>query len=280
MLLITGASGRIGCRTAELLTSAGHRVRLTSRNPQSVPKLPGAQAIRADFSDTASLAPAFRGIATALIISGSGTPGARALTHRNAFEAAARAQVHHVIYLSLQGASPSSKYPYSRDHYESEQFLAATGLPHTILRNSFYMDMFLDMFDSQGVIRGPAGEGRGAFISREDAARSAAAALIATPGGSHDVTGPEAVTIDQIATRLSGIFSRRFRFENESEPVARARMQKDSSPAGEIDLSVGWFEAIAAGELERFSNTVTELTGRKPLSLEEYFKAFPGLHVQ
>jgi hypothetical protein len=45
-------------------------------------------------------------------------------------------------------------------------------------------------------------------------------------------------------------------------------------------LSVGWFEAIEAGELEHLSDTVVLLTGRNPLSLEEYFKAFPALQVR
>ncbi|MDQ2950496.1 MAG: NAD(P)H-binding protein [Acidobacteriota bacterium] len=280
MLLITGASGRIGHRVAELVSSAGHRTRLMTRNPQGVPKLTGAEWIRGDFTEPATLEAAFSGIAAALVISGSGEPGARAIAHRNAFEAATRADVRHIIYLSLQGSSPNSKYPYSRDHYESELFLAATGLSHTILRNAFYMDMFLDLFDPQGVIRGPAGDGRGAFVSREDAAQSAAAALIATSGGTHDVTGPEAVTVTQVAARLSAIAKRSFRFENESVTVARARLQKESTHAGQVDLSVGWFEAIGAGELEHPSNTVMQLTGRKPLNFEEYFRVFPDLLVR
>ena len=205
MLLITGASGRIGHRVAELVSSAGHRTRLMTRNPQGVPKIPRAEWIRGDFTEPATLEAAFSGITAALVISGSGEPSARAIAHRNAFETAARAGVRHIIYLSLQGSSPTSKYPYSRDHYESELFLAATGLSHTILRNAFYIDMFLDLFDSQGVIRGPAGDGRGAFVSREDAAQSAAAALIATSGGTHDVTRPEAVAVTQVAARLSGL---------------------------------------------------------------------------
>ena len=277
MILIAGASGRIGRRTAELLTSSGHSVRLMTRDPNRAPELVGAEVVRGDFADPATLDFAFRGIATALIISGSGQPGARALTHRNAFEAAARAHVEHVIYLSLQGSSPESKYPYSRDHYQSEQFLAATDLPHTILRDAFYMDMFLELFDAEGVIRGPAGEGRGAFVSREDVALCAAAALIAKPGGTADVTGPEALTVAQVAARLSAIENRPLRFENESEVAARERLRKASTPPEKIDLSIGWFEAIAAGELKHPSNTVLSLAGKKPMSLEEYFSAFPAL---
>lgn len=279
MLLITGASGHIGGRAAELVLAAGQPLRLMIRNEDPAPTRADAQVVRADYADADSLGPAFAGVSTALIVSGGGAPGQRALTHKNAFEAAARAHVGHVIYLSLQGASPDSKYPYNRDHDQSERFLAATGVPHTILRDSFYMDMFLDKFDAHGVIRGPAGDGRGAFVSREDVAQTAAAALLSPPGGTLDVTGPESLTVAEIATRLSKIQGRPLRFENESSEAMRARLQKEEWPSGKIDLEVGWFEAIGAGELAATTDTVEKLTGRKPLRLEQYLNTFSGLKV-
>src|ERR1700721_3158854 len=105
------------------------------------------------------------------------------LLPRNSFEAAARARVQHVVYLSLEGSSPESKYPYSRDHALSEQYLAASGLPLSVLRNASYMDRFPNMFNAAEVIRGPAKQDRAAFASREDCARVAAAVLDALPGG-------------------------------------------------------------------------------------------------
>lgn len=65
--------------------------------------------------------------------------------------------------------------------------------------------MFIDKFDADGVIRGPAKQTRAAFISREDAAQTAAAVLADPPGGIHDVTGPEALSVTDIATRLSAL---------------------------------------------------------------------------
>jgi uncharacterized protein YbjT (DUF2867 family) len=142
MLLITGASGRIARRAAALLAQQGYSLRLLTRHPQQAPAVDGAEVVRGDFAEPATLDGAFAEVSAALVISGSGKPGERAQLHRNAFEAAVRARVRHVVYLSLQGASPRSKYPYSRDHSLSEQYLAATGLPYTMLRNVFYLDMF------------------------------------------------------------------------------------------------------------------------------------------
>jgi NAD(P)H dehydrogenase (quinone) len=242
-----------------------------------VPELAGAETVRGDFAEPATLQAAFAGISAALVVSASGEPGERARLHRNAFQAAAHARVGHVVYLSLQGAAADSKYPYSRDHSLSEQFLFAVGLPCTVLRNAFYMDMFLEKFDAGGVIRGPARQGCGAFVSREDVARTAAAALLKQTGGTYDVTGPEALSVAGIAGRLSPLVGRQLRYEDESPTAARERLGRVESLPWQVDLSVGWFEAIAAGELERTNDTVLRFTGTAPLTVEAYFRAFPEL---
>jgi uncharacterized protein YbjT (DUF2867 family) len=277
MLLITGASGRIAERVAALLAQRGYGLRLMTRTPQQAPQLDCAEVVRGDFAEPATLDDAFAGVSTALVVSGSGKPGERARLHRNAFEAAARARVGHVVYLSLQGASPSSKYPFSRDHSQSEQYLAGTGVPYTVLRNAFYLDMFLDKFDSDGVLRGPANETRGAFVSREDAARTAAAVLTDPPGGTHDVTGPEALSLADVARRFAAMTGQQLRYQPESAKSARDRLRKREPSSWRVDLSVGWFEAIAAGELEHTSDAVLRFTRKKPMNLEEYFTLFPEL---
>lgn len=277
MILITGASGRIARRTAELLARDGHRLRLLTRNPQRAPQLPDAETVRGDFGEPATLSDAFAEVSAALVVSASGEPGERARLHRNAFQAAAHAHVGHVVYLSLQGAAPDSKYPYSRDHYLSEQYLFAAGIPCTVLRNAFYVDMFLEKFDAGGVVRGPAGQERGAFVSREDVARTAAAALLQQPGSIYDVTGPEALSVADIAERLSQLVGRQLWYEDESADAARERLSRMEPLPWRVDLSVGWFEAIAAGELMRTSDTVLRFSGRAPMNLEDYFRAFPEL---
>jgi NAD(P)H dehydrogenase (quinone) len=276
LILITGASGRIARRAAEVLARDGQRLRLMTRNPRRAPKLADAETVRGDFAEPATLEHAFAGVSAALVVSGSGEPGERARLHRNAFEAAAHARVGHVVYLSLMGAAPDSKYPFSRDHYLSEQYLFATGLPYTVLRNAFYLDMFLEKFDAD-VLRGPAQQERGAFVSRDDVARTAAAVLLKQPGGIYDVTGPEALSVAEIAKRLSALVGRQLRYEDVSAETARDRLSKVEPLSWRVDLSVGWFEAIAAGELKRTSDTVLRFTGAAPLRLEAYFQAFPEL---
>jgi hypothetical protein len=139
------------------------------------------------------------------------------------------------------------------------------------------MDMFLEKFDKQGVIRGPARQERGAFVSREDVARTAASVLLKQPGGIHDVTGPEAMSVAVIAGRLSTLVGRNLRYEDEPATVTRKRLRKSDPLAWRVELSVGWFEAIAADELNRTSDAILRFTGMAPLTLEEYFCAFTNL---
>jgi len=275
MILITGASGRIARRTAELLAHRGSSLRLMSRNPDHAPKFAGVEIVRGDFKEPATLDAAFAGIVTAFVVSGKALPGQRALMHKNAFEAAARAGVGHVVYLSLKGTSSNSLYPFCRDHQTSEQFLAATGLPHTSLRIAFYQDMFIEKFDPHGVIRGPGGTGRGAFISREDTAWAVAAAVAKPSGGALDITGPELLSVADVARRLSAISSAALRYEEESAEEMRARLGRAGMSDEARDLEVGWFQAIAAGEQSPVTDTYRRLTGKDPQSPEAYFSAFP-----
>jgi uncharacterized protein YbjT (DUF2867 family) len=101
--------------------------------------------------------------------------------------------------------------------------------------------------------------------------------LVNPPGGTHDVTGPEALSLADVARRFSALTSRRLRYQPESDESARDRLSKQESDAWRVDLSAGWFEAIAAGELAHTSNAVFRFTGTVPMSMEQYFTLFPDL---
>ena len=273
MILITGASGRVARRAAELLAGRGVPLRLMSRRPDRV-KLPGIPTLAGDFGLPHTLAAAFAGVDVACIISAGGRPGERALLHRNAFEAAARAAVRHVVYLSLKGASPVSLYPFCRDHHVSEGYLADTGLAHTILRIAFYQDMFFDKIDANGVIRTLGGIGRGAFISREDAAWAVAAAVQQEPGRAQDITGPQLLGVGDMIRLLSVDSCLGLREESEGIAEMCARLNRAGRSAWLQDLEIGWFQAIDAGEQSPVSPDFANLVGQKPQTAQAYLTTF------
>ncbi|MBO2008562.1 NAD(P)H-binding protein [Hymenobacter negativus] len=278
-ILITGAAGHVGRQVAALLAQQGHSLRLMGRQPERIAPLATATAVHGDYANPASLDAAFAGVQTAFVVSGYAEPGERAKLHRNAFEAAARAGVGHVVYLSFQGASPDSRFPMSRDHYQSEQYLQATGVPYTAVRDNLYLDLLPEMFDAQGIVRGPAAEGTTAFVARDDAARVAATLLASPPSGSGrlDVTGPEALTLAEAAQRLAVLTGCPLRYEAETSAAGRAWRSQLGAPAWEVDTWVGSYEAIAAGELSTVSNIVLAVTQQFPQTLETYFAAKPHL---
>lgn len=239
--------------------------------------MPGVEVVFGDFEDEASLREPFKGVSTALIISGMALPGKRALNHRDAFRAAARAGVEHIVYLSLRGSSPHSRFPYSRDHFTSEEFLAEVKVPCTSLRIGFYMDMFLDKIDAKGVLRGPGEEHRGAFLSREDAAQAAAQAAIQRPGGKPEITGPELLSFQDVVRGLSLATGKQLRYKEESYDEMRGRLSRGGLPKWVQDLEVNWWEAIAAGEQAPVTDGFRRLAGHAPLTLLEYFSKFPAL---
>jgi NAD(P)H dehydrogenase (quinone) len=279
MILITGASGNIGRRTAELLTEHGHSLRLLVRDPNRAPQLSMSQVVQGDYAQPATLDAAFTEVDAAFIVSGYAKPGERALLHKNAIDAAVHAQVKHLVYLSFQGASLKSKFPMSRDHYQTEQFLQESGIPFTVLRDNFYFDLIPEMFNAEGVMRGPAGNGAVAWVAREDVSR-VAATVLSRPAdfcATYDVTGLEALTLTETAKRLSALSGRELRYENEAIEAGRKWRNTFGAPDWEVDTWLGSYEAIAAGELETTSNTVLQVTGVQPFSLEAYFAEYPHL---
>jgi NAD(P)H dehydrogenase (quinone) len=280
VVLVTGASGHVGRRVAELLAEGGRATRLLVRsNTKRAPQLRNSEVATGDYSDPAALDRAFAGVTSALVVSVYAEPGKRALLHKNAFEAAARAGLKHLVYTSFQGAAPDSKFPYSRDHYESERYLRTSGVPHTLLRDCLYMDVAPGFFDEHGVLRGPAGNGAVAWVSREDVARAAVAVLLnpGKPDAAYDLTGPEALTLAETAKRFSALCGRELRYEDESIEEARRWRSQTGAPAWEVDVWTGTYLAMKAGELGNVSNAVRQLTGRKPYRMEEYFSERPKL---
>jgi uncharacterized protein YbjT (DUF2867 family) len=277
MILVTGACGRVGGRVAEILADKQIPFRAMSRTPDKLRKSEIVDVIYGDFEDPNSLDKAFDGVRTALVISGKAMPGKRCFTHKMAFDAAKRAGVEHIIYLSLLGSSANSVYGYCRDHYESERFLAETGISFTSLRNAFYLDMFFEKFGIDGILRGPAADGKGAFITREDVAQVAAAALLNPPVGVVEITGPEALGLKDIAERFSHLTGTKLQYDAETIDVARSRMQGALNDEWKRELEIEWFDAIAQGEQLPVNGNFKAMTGLEPYSIEQYFEEFPHL---
>lgn len=279
LILVTGATGKIGSSIARQLERLGKEIRLLVRDPKKLSGFPSAEKVTGDYGDVESLDHALRGVSAAFIVSGYAKPGERSKLHRNAFQAAQRAGVRYLIYLSTLGASPNSRFPMSRDHYESEGFLKDTGVPHTILQDSFYSELAVQMFDEAGVMKGPGGEGKVSWVGREEIAEAAAKLLAGdTPLlGTFPMTGPTALSLSETAALSGSLQHRSLRYEDEPVDVAKEWRSKLGVPTWEVDTWVGSYEAIAAGEFEATDPALGTILGRPASGLQTYISGRPDL---
>ncbi|WP_270887677.1 SDR family oxidoreductase [Pedococcus sp. 5OH_020] len=271
---VTGVTGHVGGLVAAELAGRGLPLVLLARRPDAAPVIAGAPVRQVDYADTAETRAALAGVDTLFMVSGA--EAVDRVDHHKAFvDAAVSAGVGHVVYTSFQGAAPDCTFTLGRDHWATEEYLRASGLDHTFLRDSLYAD-FLPLMVQDGELRGPAGEGRVAAVARADVA-AVAAAVLSDParhvGASYEVTGPEALSLAEVASLVSEVTGMPTRYVDESVPEAYASRARYGAPDWQVDAWVSTYTAIAAGEVERVSDAVPRLTGRPATSLRQLLTA-------
>jgi NAD(P)H dehydrogenase (quinone) len=281
-LLVTGASGQLGRRVLELLLEqkAGPII-ATTRKPEGLKEFAarGVEVRPADFEAPAGLAQAFRGAQRALLISTDAVvhPGQRLAQHRNAVQALEQAGVKHVVYTSLPNpvGSPVTIAP---DHAGTEEALAATRLDFTILRNNLYTDlltMSLPGALASGQLVTARGQGATAYVTREDCAQAAAGALAEPSTGRRtvDVTGPEALTGDQLAALVSEVSGRKLTHLSVPAAALVQGMEQHGVPHHYAELLASFDQAVAKGDLAQVTDAVRQLSGRAPQSVRDFLVA-------
>lgn len=274
MIAITGATGALGGRVARLL--ADQSPTLVVRDPSRAPDL-GGEVRQASYDDRAAAEAALAGVTTLLLVSAAES-ATRREQHRTMVEAAATAGVRHLVYTSFVGAGPDATFTLGRDHGDTEEAIreaaARTGTTFTLLRDNFYADVLPYFADASGVIRGPAGDGRVAAVARADVAEVAAAVLLAPEahaGATYHLTGPEALTLAEVAARVGAALGRDLRYEVETleEAYASRRAAYPDAADYELDAWVSTYTAIADGSVATVTGDVERVTGRPARTLED-----------
>ncbi|MDP9428322.1 MAG: NAD(P)H-binding protein [Actinomycetota bacterium] len=286
VIAVTGATGALGRRVVDRLAGTpGVRLRLVVRDAARAPRVPGAEVVAAPggYADGAGLAAALDGAHTVYLVSAAEAED-RLHQHRTAVRALADAGVRRVVYTSFVGAGrPDPTFTLVRDHTATEEAVRATGLRHTFLRHCMYAD-FVPFFavpeDGQAVIAAPAGDGRAAFVSRDDLADVAAAVLRddcpTLDGAALEVTGPEAVSLADAAAVLAEITGRPATYRRQTVEEAWATRRPSGHPDWEVEGWVSSFRAIAAGELALVTDVVPALSGHPARTVAEHLRAHPG----
>src|ERR1700720_2650760 len=178
---VSGASGNLGkAVVSELLQRpGGHEVVAITRTPETVSG--PAQGRFGDYDRPESLAKAYAGLDRLLIITTlAPEPGKRGAQNVAAIDAAVKADVKHIVFMSAVGTRQGLEAARGASYWRGEQHLIATAPAWTILRMNFYAEAFAQLAQAslkQGVLTGLA-ENRAAFVARDDVAAAAAGILI------------------------------------------------------------------------------------------------------
>jgi NAD(P)H dehydrogenase (quinone) len=281
---------------------------LIVRDPARATHFPGAEiAPASSYLDGAAMRCALSGIEKVLLVSARDRFGVahisaknrvsppvydRLQQHRAAVDAALDAGVKHILYLSMMSAAADATFILSRDHFSTEEYIRNSGVPFTFLRVCLYTDNVPQCVSADDVIRAPAGEGRSAWVTRDDIADVAAAVLAGTGhlGQTYDITGPEALTMSETAEILSTAAKRKITYQPQTPQEARttrstSRLEKFEAERRfltgrglddyEVEVFVTHFQQIATGALAEVSNIVPDLTGHAAQSLAQYLHQHP-----
>ena len=271
MIAVTGATGEVGRRVIARLAEAGAPHRSIVRDAS---RAAGEFRVASDYGARDEMAAAFSGADTVFLVPAAENAD-RVEQHKTAVDAALAAGVPRLVYLSFFGAAPDATFTLARDHWATEQHIRLSGLEWTFLRDNLYADFLPFMVGEDGVIRGPAADGRAAVVAQDDIA-DAAIAVLRDPGPhagqTYDLTGPEALTLAEAAGIVGRATGREVRYHPETLEEAYASRKRYEAPDWQVDAWVSTYTAIAAGELATVSGDVALLTGHEATALGDLLR--------
>jgi uncharacterized protein YbjT (DUF2867 family) len=272
-ILVVGATGTVGSQVVAQLVAAGRHVRALARDPAKTKRLGnGIDTAIGDLEQPHSLPAAFAGVERAFVLAPP-APNLEQL-EANAFAAADKAGVKHIVYLSNFGAG-SFDDDLWQAHGANERRLRALTATWTILRPVRFMTNTPYGWASiheQGRLVEPLGGRKATLIDPLDIAAVAVKALTESghEGKTYELVG-EALTGSEIAERLSLALGRPVAFIDGSEDEARDNLVRSGFPPPVAEKVLFYFRTMREGRWYETS-TLRELLGRPPRTYAAWLK--------
>jgi uncharacterized protein YbjT (DUF2867 family) len=275
MILLTGATGKTGGEVARQLAAAGVPFRALIRNPDKAEALKalGAELVVGDLADQAFLPRALSGIEKAFLVMPNDE---QQLILENQFtDAAAAAGVQHLVYLSSLESVPESKNPITQNHVAAQNHIRESGMTWTIVRPTFFnqnFETYAPRIREAKQIVMPVGNGTISSTDLRDVGEIIREVLT-KPGHenkSYDLTGPELLTFTEIAEKFSKILGTHVEFIDQPLEEFGELLRTIGLSEWRVDAVCKELEAIGAGVVDHTTDTIEELLGRPPISLEQY----------
>ena len=276
MILVTGATGLNGGELVRLLSARNVRVRALVRDPKramALTALANVEVVEGDMAHPDTLARALRDVDRAMLISSSDP--AMLEVQSNFIDAARKAGVKHVVKLSGIMPDTDSPFRFARMHGEIEQKLERSGIAFTHLRAGEFMHAYFRQVPAivaRGAFFLPMEDARIASIDVRDIAEVAAAALTEPghEGKIYPLTGPEALTMTEVAENLSAATGKTIRYVNVTPEEAKQAQLAAGVPPYTADALAELFAERRKGKESRVWPVVEEITGRRPTTFDDF----------
>lgn len=273
-ILVTGATGTVGSQVVKKLTDVGEDVRAAVRSTSKAAGMNQVSLVEFDLNKPETVQTAFEGIDKVFLA----TPLVSNMVELDAMsiEAAKKAGVKHIVRLSVMGADAEKEFPLGKLHRQVEKLIEASGISYTFLRpNSFFQNYITftgSTIKSQNSFYLPLGDGKISFVDVRDVAAVAAAELIQNgdENKAYEITGSEAISNHEIASIISKVLGKPISYISISEDTARQSMKSAGMPEEEMKLVLGLYAEQKAGHYSTISPAVEQITGKKPISFEQF----------
>jgi uncharacterized protein YbjT (DUF2867 family) len=214
-VLVIGATGNVGRHVVRELTVRGVQVKAFVRDADAAAGLGGVPLSVGDLEDAASVRSALVGVDRVFLTTSDG-PG-KVGQECAAIDAAASAGVELIVKLSAMHAHQDSPLPVFAWHGAIEAHLRASRLPAVVLQPAFYMSNLLMIAPgvaATDTVYAPTGGAKVAMVDVRDVrdVGAVAAAVLTEPGvagSTLTVTGPEAITFDDVADAIGQLWGAR-----------------------------------------------------------------------
>jgi uncharacterized protein YbjT (DUF2867 family) len=276
MLLVTGATGLNGSELIHRLSARGVAVRALVRDPAkaaAIAALPNVEIVQGDMARPNTLTAALSGVDRAMLISSSDPMMLDVQT--NFIEAAGKAGVKHIVKLSGIMPELDSAFRFARMHGEIEKRLEASGMAFTHLRAGEFMPAYFRQapnIAAKGAMFLPMEEARIASIDVGDIAEIAAKVLTSPghEGKTYPLTGPEALTMTEVAAKLSAATGKPIRYVNVPPEAARQAQLAAGMPPYLADALFELFAERRNGKEAKVWPDAGILLGRPPTSFDDF----------
>lgn len=271
MILVTGATGNVGSEIARQLIARNIPFRIYVRDADKAASMigpDGYEIARGAFSDKAAFANALEGISSVYMVTNQ-SDAFKADLKRMVMQTQA-AGVDRFVMLSAEG-DPESDIFFVRRTGELEAIVRETDLSWTFLRPDWFMQNFAG-YVAMGMVAFPDGPGKTSFVDVRDIAEIAIKALTET-GHTHRtyrLTGPDAMTFAQAASRISKVLDREIPFVGITPEQMRDALIANGAEPWYAEMNAEMTYAIRMGMSFSPSNDIEFLVDRKPRSIETY----------